>query len=78
LEEAVVERQQLALIIEDERLRLRSGISPPASSDAIRLGLVSMKERAALAGGSFEMDSAAGGGTRVRAVFPMRLRTSAA
>ena len=38
------------------------------------LGLISMKERAALAGGRFEIASVHGGGTRVLAVFPLRWR----
>lgn len=42
------------------------------------LGLISMKERAALAGGRLEIESASGSGTRVRAVFPLRWRDRAA
>ena len=38
------------------------------------LGLVSMKERAALVGGWLEISTSAGGGTEVRAAFPLRLR----
>lgn len=38
------------------------------------LGLVSMKERAALAGGRLQIDSARGAGTRVFAAFPLRWR----
>ena len=33
-----------------------------------------MKERAALAGGSFRIESVNGGGTTVLAVFPLRWR----
>ena len=33
-----------------------------------------MKERAALAGGRLEIESASGSATRVRAVFPLRWR----
>lgn len=33
-----------------------------------------LKERAALAGGHLEIESASGSGTRVRAVFPLRWR----
>jgi signal transduction histidine kinase len=35
------------------------------------LGLVSMKERALLVGGSFEIRSAPGQGTEIRAWFPL-------
>ena len=38
------------------------------------LGLISMKERAALAGGRLEIESVHGRGTKVRAVFPLRWR----
>jgi signal transduction histidine kinase len=37
-----------------------------------------MKERAALAGGRLEIESASGEGTKVRAVFPLRWRNRAA
>jgi signal transduction histidine kinase len=36
------------------------------------LGLLSMEERTALAGGGLEFNSAPGGGTEVRAWFPLR------
>ena len=38
------------------------------------LGLVSMKERAALVGGRLEINTTVGGGTEVRAAFPLRWR----
>jgi signal transduction histidine kinase len=38
------------------------------------LGLVSMKERAALVGGRLEISTSDGGGTEVRATFPLRWR----
>ena len=44
-------------------------------ADRSSLGLLSMKERAALAGGSFRIESVNGGGTTVLAVFPLRWRT---
>ena len=40
------------------------------------LGLVGMSERAALAGGTFEVESAPGAGTTVRARFPLRHATT--
>ncbi len=42
------------------------------------LGLISMKERAALAGGSLNIESADGAGTVVKARFPLRWRKPAA
>jgi signal transduction histidine kinase len=39
--------------------------------DAGSIGLSSMRERAALAGGSFDIQSAIGHGTRIRASFPI-------
>jgi signal transduction histidine kinase len=41
------------------------------------LGLISMKEQAALAGGNIEIESVSGGGTRVLAIFPPRWRNLA-
>jgi len=73
-----IEGQQLALIIEDDGCGFDQESVRQRPAMRSSLGLVSMKERAALAGGRFEIESAAGGGTRVRAVFPMRLRTGAA
>jgi two-component system sensor histidine kinase UhpB len=46
-------------------------------ADCSSLGLISMKERAALAGGRLEIESASGSGTTVRAVFPLRWRNRA-
>ena len=69
--------ERLELAVEDdgcgfdqEAVRRR-----PASRSS--LGLISMKERAALAGGSFRIESTVGGGTRVLAVFPLRWRKHA-
>lgn len=69
--------ERLELAVEDdgcgfdqEAVRRR-----PASRSS--LGLISMKERAALAGGSFRIESTDGGGTRVLAAFPLRWRKRA-
>ena len=43
-------------------------------ADRSSLGLISMKERAALAGGKIEVESSSGSGTRVLALFPLRWR----
>lgn len=66
--------QELELVVRDdgrgfdlETVKLR-----PAHSAS--LGLVSMKERASLVGGRLEISTSEGGGTQVRAVFPLRWR----
>jgi signal transduction histidine kinase len=46
---------------------------PPERSS---LGLISMKERAGLAGGRLEIKSVLGAGTQIAAVFPLRWRDS--
>jgi signal transduction histidine kinase len=71
----------------DGRLNLRvrdDGVGfdvSPLREQAVRgasLGLLSMEERAALAGGGFEVDSSPGHGTEVRAWFPLKSRSTAA
>jgi signal transduction histidine kinase len=54
----------LRLEVEDDG----QGFDPTAGSDGF--GLVGMRERAELAGGTLEIDSAPGRGTRIRAVLP--------
>mgnify|MGYP002638887797 CR=1 FL=1 len=60
----------IALLIEDNG----SGFDVEAvlglKDPAIGMGLAGMKERTTLSGGSFEMESASGKGTRIRALFP--------
>lgn len=70
--------EEIRLVVQDdgngfdfEAVRRR----PPERSS---LGLISMKERAALAGGRLEIDSTLGVGTRIAAVFPLRWRDSPA
>lgn len=41
------------------------------------MGLLGMEERVSLAGGEFEVTAAKGGGTRVRALFPLQGRVGA-
>ncbi|HKB82808.1 MAG TPA: GAF domain-containing protein [Burkholderiales bacterium] len=67
--------EEIELLVRDdgrgfdpEAVRLR-----PATRAS--LGLVSMKERAALVGGRLEISTADGGGTEVRAAIPLRWRT---
>lgn len=47
-----------------------SGFAPELIARSHRLGLVSMRERVHLSGGTFEMESAPGRGTRIRAWVP--------
>ena len=49
--------------------------SSPRASAAGRIGLLSMRERAALAGGSVEVDSFIGRGTCISATFPRSIST---
>ena len=71
-----VEHEQLALSIEDDGCGFDQESVRQRPATRSSLGLISMKERAALAGGRFEIESATGGGTRVLAVFPLRPRAS--
>jgi two-component system sensor histidine kinase UhpB len=73
-----VNDEEIRLVVQDdgngfdlEAVRRR----PPERSS---LGLISMKERAALAGGRLEIKSTLGAGTQIAAVFPLRWRDSPA
>jgi signal transduction histidine kinase len=48
------------------------GFDPEAPRPGTRLGLWSMRERVEQLGGQFEVESAPGAGTRVRAIIPLR------
>jgi signal transduction histidine kinase len=60
----------VTLLIEDngQGFDVEAALRP--KEPATGIGLASMKERATLSGGSFEIESAPGKGTRVRASFP--------
>ena len=60
----------ITAIVEDDG----GGFEPGADREAGRLGLVSMRERAALAGGSLVVESSPGEGTTVIARFPLAQR----
>ena len=49
-----------------------AGFDPAAMQESATLGLVSMKERASLAGGGLEVHSTSGRGTEIQAWFPLR------
>lgn len=53
-----------------------AGFDPRAASQSGRLGLAFMQERVRLLGGVFELDSAPGRGTRIRARLPLPLEVA--
>jgi two-component system sensor histidine kinase UhpB len=69
--ELTVRNGQLVAAVADDG----NGFDPGAQREALlttgRMGLVSMAERARLAGGRFELTTVAGAGTRVSATFPI-------
>jgi len=71
------ERAKVEVIESGEKLRLRvsdqgRGFDPSAKSDGF--GLIGMRERVTLAGGTLELQSAPGTGTTITAVLPARHR----
>ena len=66
--------EHLELAVEDDGCGFDQEAVRQRPADRSSLGLISMKERAALAGGRFEIVSLHGGGTKVLAVFPLRWR----
>lgn len=59
---------EATLVIEDDGV----GFDPDAPRPAAGTGLVSMRERAALVGGTFALDAAPGRGTTLRVTAPVR------
>ena len=72
--ELTLRQGQLELVVRDDGV----GFDPQAKREALltagSLGLISMEERARLAGGRFELSSVPGAGTRVAATFPIGAR----
>ncbi|HEY6551456.1 MAG TPA: GAF domain-containing sensor histidine kinase [Solirubrobacterales bacterium] len=71
------DRAKVEVIESGEKLRLRisdrgCGFDPNARTDGF--GLIGMRERVALAGGTLELESAPGDGTTIIAVLPARHR----
>jgi len=64
----------LELAVEDDGCGFDQEAVRHRPANRSSLGLISMKERAALAGGRLEIESLHGRGTKVRAVFPLRWR----
>ena len=60
----------IALLIEDNGSGFDEEAELGLKDPATGMGLAGMKERTTLSGGSFEMESAPGKGTRIRALFP--------
>ena len=69
-----VSGEQLELSVEDDGCGFDQEAVRHRPADRSSLGLISMKERAALAGGHIEIESQPGRGTKVLAVFPLRWR----
>lgn len=61
----------VVLIIEDKGSGFENSEQPFAIDGAKNLGLIGMRERAALAGGSLEIETAIGEGTTIYAKFPI-------
>jgi two-component system sensor histidine kinase UhpB len=72
-----IKDEHLELSVQDDGCGFDQEAVRRRPADRSSLGLISMKERAALAGGKFEIESVSGGGTRVLAVFPLRWRNRA-
>jgi signal transduction histidine kinase len=71
------ERAKVEVVESGEKLRLRvsdqgRGFDPSARTDGF--GLVGMRERVTLAGGTLELQSAPGAGTTIAAILPARHR----
>ncbi len=73
---AEAHRVEVALLLDEAQVTLRiaddgRGFDPQAPRSGTHLGLWSMRERVEQLGGRFEVQSAPGAGTRVRAVIPL-------
>jgi len=62
----------LTLLVRDDGVGFDLSVAARRAVTGESLGLVSMEERAALAGGSLRVASAPGAGTELRAAFPLR------
>ena len=69
--------EHLELAVEDDGCGFDQEAVRNRPADRSSLGLISMKERAALAGGSLNIQSTSGMGTTVLAKFPLRWRNRA-
>ena len=69
-----VNDEEIRLVVQDDGKGFDLDAVRRRPAERSSLGLISMKERAALAGGRLEIESTMGSGTRVAAVFPLRWR----
>ncbi|MEO8006803.1 MAG: GAF domain-containing protein [Betaproteobacteria bacterium] len=69
-----VNDEEIRLIVEDNGRGFDLEAVRRRPAERSSLGLISMKERAALAGGRLEIETSVGAGTRIAAVFPLRWR----
>jgi signal transduction histidine kinase len=67
---------QVAIEIEDDGRGFSPGSLPPPAARERGLGLLGMRERVELFGGTFEIDSAPGSGTRIAITVPLRLEVA--
>ena len=65
------EKSRLTLVVEDNGVGFNSGGTLRTFGDKGNLGLIGMKERAKLCGGTLDIDSALGRGTRVKVEVPI-------
>jgi PAS domain S-box-containing protein len=69
--EAAVKEGFLELVVRDDGVGFDLDAAPPDVSSGMSLGLLVMRERAELVGGTIEIESAPGRGTTVTARFPL-------
>jgi two-component system sensor histidine kinase UhpB len=70
--ELIVEGDALLLAIRDDGVGFDTEAALRLAASGASLGLVSMRERATLAGGELSIESASGHGTHIQARFPLR------
>ncbi|MEO8158577.1 MAG: GAF domain-containing protein [Betaproteobacteria bacterium] len=70
-----IRNEHLELAVEDDGCGFDQAAVRNRPADRSSMGLVSMKERATLAGGRLAIEPVTTGGTRVLAMFPLRWRT---
>ena len=68
----------LKLAIHDDGVGFDADAVQQRAARGGHLGLISMEERASLAGGRLKLRSVAGGGTTLSAIFPLEARPSEA
>jgi two-component system sensor histidine kinase UhpB len=71
--QVALEDGRLTLAVRDDGVGFDVGQAQRRAARGASLGVLSMAERAALAGGSLRIESAPGGGTAVLAAFPLAL-----